>query len=129
MTTPPPAGGAAEVPGMETEENHPWIVEPTMGSRLEALHAAYPDAKARADEADAQLKAITDGIKAAALEEAPEGQTRVEVQGPSGPPLRLTYTESWRLDSKRLKAQHPETWVRFAVKGGSWALRPAGGGE
>lgn len=98
-------------------------------SRLSQLHAAYPAAKAAADAAAEQLKAITDGIKAELAAAAPEGALKIALTGDDGPPMQLTYAESWRLDSKRLKREDPESYVRYAVKGGSWTLKQVKGGE
>lgn len=112
----------------QTTDPGPYVVQAAAGTRLEQLQAAYAEAKARADEAAAQLKAITDAIKLELTQAAPEEQ-RIELRGPAGPALRLTWSESWRLDSKRLKVDQPETWVRYAKKSGSWTLRAVGGGE
>lgn len=98
------------------------------GSRLEQLHAAYPTAKAEADEAAARLKAITDAIKLELTQAAPE-QRRVVLAGGSGPRLALVYSERWTVDSKKLKAEAPETYVRFAKKGGSWSLKAVAAGS
>lgn len=108
-------------------EQAPVTVTPQAGTRLEQLHAAYADAKAAADDAAAKLKAVTDAIKVELTQAAPEGERKIELAGQAGPVLRLTYSESWRLDSKRLKAEHPETWVRYAKKSGSWTLKATGG--
>lgn len=106
----------------------PAEVTPEPDSRLAQLHAAYPAAKAAADDAAEKLKAITDGIKLALSEAAPD-QTRIDLRGGHGPALRLSYTETWRFDSKRFKAEDPETYVRYAKKSGSWALKAVAGGE
>lgn len=99
----------------------PAIIQPT--SRLSELLAAYAELKPKVDEWADQLTAITDAIKAD-LQAAAPGATQVEVNHPAlAQPLRLSYVESWRLDSKVLKAADPETYVRYAVKGGSWQLR------
>jgi hypothetical protein len=90
-------------------------------TRLAQLYAAYPDAKAAADDATKKLKAITDAIKVELNQAAPE-ETRIELHGEGGVPLRLAYSESWTLDSKRMKTEDPETYVRFARKGGRWTL-------
>lgn len=105
-------------------------VTPEPGSRLEQLHAQYADAKAQADESAARLKSITDGIKAELSAMAPDAR-RIALGGSAGPALAMTYTESWRLDSKRLKADAPETYVRYAKQSASWTLReaPQQGGE
>jgi hypothetical protein len=108
----------------------PVIVSPGKDTRLEQLHASYADAKARADEAATQLKVITDAIKSEIQTQTP-GVQRFELRSQVGPPLALTYVESWRLDSKRLKAEHPLVYVTYAKKSSSWTLRAisAGGGE
>ena len=113
----------------QTEEPQAAKVAAEMGSRLEQLHAAYGEAKARADEATKQLKAITDGIKLELTSAAPDAPKIDLAASPTLPALRLQWVESWRLDSKRLKVDDPETWVRYAVKGGSWVLKVLGGGE
>lgn len=116
-------------PAPPTEQSvAPHVVVAAEGTRLEQLHASYADLKAASDEAAKRLKSVTDAIKAE-LAAAEPGQERVELRGQSGPPLRMTYVESWRLDSKRLKAEHLDVWVRYAVKGGSWQLRPVSGTE
>lgn len=93
------------------------------GSRLDDLLAAYAELKPRADEALERLKTVTDGIKAELHAGAPDAQ-QVDVAHPALPQaLRLSYVERWTLDAKRLKADDPETYVRYARKGGSWQLR------
>lgn len=114
-------------------EQEPLTVTAPVGSRLEQLQASYAEAKAQADEAAARLKVVTDGIKAelsAAIAET--GDRRVDLVGGPGPALTMTYAESWRVDAKKLKAEAPETYVRFAKKSSSWTLRlakTAGGAE
>lgn len=100
-------------------------VEP--GSRLEGLLAAYAELKPAADEAAARLKTVADALKVELTARHP-GAPQVEVAHEAlAAPLRLTYVESWRLDTKRLKAENPETYVRYATKGGSWQLRAVAG--
>lgn len=103
------------------DEGEPYTVVADPDTRLAQLHASYADAKARADEAAKQLKAITDAIKVELNTAAPE-ETRVELRGDAGPGLVLRYTERWTLDSKKMKAEDPLTYVRYARKGGSWSL-------
>ena len=119
MTTQP------EQPVIETP---PTAVTPRKNSKLEQLHALYPEAKAKAEAAAAELKAITDGLKVELTKAAPEGADRIELTGEHGPTLRLTYIKSWRVDAKKLKAEDPETYVRYAVQGGTWQLKAARGG-
>ena len=110
----------------------PRQVQPRSNSRLAALHAAYADAKAAVDAAGEQLKAITDAIKVE-LTAVDPNERRFELvpaNGVQARPLQLTYVESWRVDSTKLKREDPETYVRYAKKSGSWRLAPAkSGGE
>lgn len=101
----------------------PYAVTAEPGTRLEQLQAAYADAKAASDEAASRLKLVTDGIKAALVEAAPEGAAKIALAGGSGPAMQLTYAESWRVDATKLKAEDPVTYVRYAKKSGSWTLR------
>jgi hypothetical protein len=71
-------------------------------SRLAQLQASYPD----------------------------PGASRVDLAGGAhGPALQLTYSESWRVDATRLKAEQPVLYVQYAKKSGSWSLAEAKGGE
>jgi hypothetical protein len=98
-------------------------VRPEPGSRLEDLLATYAELKPRADDAAIRLKSVTDALKAELMAARPDSR-RVDVEHPAlVQPLRLSYVESWRLDSKRLKAENPEAYVRYAIKGGKWELR------
>lgn len=99
------------------------------GTRLEQLHAAHAQAKAAAD-----LRTITDALKAELSAHVPTGPGRacVDLVPPDGAgylPLRLAYVESWRVDSRKLKAEDPETYVRYAKKSGAWVLKTMAGGE
>lgn len=102
-------------------------VESAATPRLSQLHAAYPEAKSRADAAAAELKAITDGIKLELQTLAPEEQ-KLALNGPDGPALTLVYSETWRFDSTRFKKEHAEEYVRYAKKSGSWTLKAVKGG-
>ncbi|HEX6871069.1 MAG TPA: hypothetical protein VF163_08225 [Micromonosporaceae bacterium] len=95
----------------------------TPGSRLEDLLATYAHLKPQVDELTGRLKSITDAIKAELVAANPDA-TRIAVDSAAlAAPLRVSYVESWRLDSKRLKAEAPETYVRYAVKSGHWEMR------
>jgi hypothetical protein len=101
------------------------VVQP--GSRLEDLLAMYAYLKPAADETADRLKSVTDAIKAELAAVAP-GAAQVEVSHEVlAQPLRLSYVESWRLDTKRLKAEDPGVYVRYAIKSGSWQLRGISG--
>jgi hypothetical protein len=93
------------------------------GSRLEDLLATYAHLKPQADEVASRLKAVTDAIKVE-LTNAVPGALKVDVAHEAlTQPLRLSWIEKWDLDSKRMKAEDPATYVRWARKGGSWQLR------
>lgn len=111
---------------IEEDTTQAYTVVAQPDTKLAILQAAYVDAKAKAEAAAADLKAITDGIKYELGQAAPE-QTRIELTGPAGPTLRLAYSERWTLDSKRMKAEDPLTYVRYAKKGGAWSLTKVGG--
>lgn len=111
----------------QTTEQQVVAVTPPADSRLEQLHASYPALKAAADAANKALKDCTDGIKAELVALAP-AQQRFALTSPHGPALTLSYVESWRVDTKKLKAERPDVYVLFAKQGGSWTLKPAQGG-
>ncbi|PSK96676.1 hypothetical protein CLV30_12558 [Haloactinopolyspora alba] len=98
-------------------------VQPEPDGRLAQLLGEYDAAKAWADEANARFEAVKDGIKAELAAAAP-GVDQVDVASPSlQQPLRLVHVERWSLDSKRMKAEDPESYVRYARKSGTWQLR------
>lgn len=93
------------------------------GSRLEALAAAYAEAKPAADAAAERLQEIKDAIKVELTNAAP-GETRVDLASAVlDKPLALRAKTSWRLDTKRFKAEEPVTYVKYAYRSTSWELR------
>lgn len=119
---------ANTAPSFEAPAPDPALIQipADRSERLAQLHAQYADAKAEADAAAKRLKDITDALKAEMTQAAP-GAPRLELVGGHGPALRLTYVESWRIDSTKLKAENPETYVRYAKKSGSWTLKAVAG--
>jgi hypothetical protein len=104
----------------------PWRIVPEPGSRLEQLLDSVEAAKARADEAEAQAKSITEAIKAEAVRLAPPGTTVIILAGAAHrPEFTVGWQETWRLNSKQLKAEQLVTWVKYAVKSGTWKLTKA----
>jgi hypothetical protein len=103
------------------------VVDVVAGERLAQLHAQYELLKVEADEAAARLKACTDAIKLELTQQSP-GHTKYRLPAGPGPELTLTYVESWRVDARKLKAEDPLTYVRYAKKSGSWTLKAAQGG-
>lgn len=145
-----PEQAVEDPPGVEVPVH---TVQASTDQRLQRLHADYPDLKAQADSAGKALKDCTDAIKSAVTSLDPE-QRRFALVGDGAPVLRVTYSESWRFDSKRMKADAtamlPEEslvhiaaqlgleveqlqkaaallFVRYSHKVGSWSLRPGGG--
>lgn len=128
-----------EQPPAQTEARpQPIDVRPEMGSRLALLHAQYPDLKARADEAASLLKSCTDEIKALLGEQIQAVDPTAErgvLRDPEGlaPPMAMTYSSSWRVNTKKLKSQFLEVYVTCAEQSGSWSLRqistPTGGDD
>jgi hypothetical protein len=107
--------------------NDTAIVKSQPETRLDALAAEYARLKPLADATNARLKEITDGIKAELAVAAP-GKTSVDFVSPMlDQPLRMTARTSWRVDTKRLKSEAPEVYVRYAVQSTSWDLRRVGG--
>lgn len=97
--------------------------------RLAALYAAYPAAKAAADEAAKTLKAITDGIKVELTSRAPEGTQRLELRGEHGTPLRLAWQVTRRFNTKRFQAEQAAVYESYREPSGSWVLSPIKDGE
>lgn len=131
MTTQPVPDPAAGPPA--------YTVTAPPDSRLEQLQAMYPTLKAQADAAASALKDCTDALKLELTTVAP-GQQRVDlVGGRHGPGLQLDYRESWRYDSKRMRADAEvpteegrflaALYVKYAKKSGAWYLNPAKGGQ
>lgn len=103
------------------------VVNYEPGSKLEQLHAEYHRRKAVADSAAKELKGIVDALKVELTVAAPD-QPKVELHGEAGRPLALSYVESWRMDTKKLKAEQPLIYVTYASKSGSWKLEAKRGG-
>lgn len=108
-------------------ETEPMLLQPGEDDKLTALHAEYAAAKAQRDAAEERFKTVSDRLKTALFEAIPEGERRIELRSVGGRPLRLVHSESWRIDSTRLKRESPETYVRYAKKSESWSLRVVGG--
>jgi hypothetical protein len=100
------------------------VVTPNTDSRLAQLAAQYDMAKAEKTKAEESLKAITDAIKLELSQLMQPGETAIDlVSDELVAPLRLVAVESWRVDATKLKAEAPETYVRYAKKSTAWTLR------
>jgi hypothetical protein len=82
--------------------------------RYRETKAEAADAKKRADEAAAELKI--------ALTLAHPGTNKVAVVG-HGPAVRLSYVESSRLDTAKLRANLGDLVDQYTKTSGSWQLR------
>lgn len=99
------------------------VVTPDADTRLAQLVAQYDMAKAEAAKAEESLKAITDAIKVELINAAP-GSEDIRLESPElAKPLRLFAVSSWRVDTKKLKAEAPEVYVRYAKQSTAWQLR------
>jgi hypothetical protein len=111
----------------QAPEPKPVAITPQADTRLEQLHAMYETTKAAKDEAEKAHQAVVDAIKSEISSQLPEGATSATLTGQAGPPLAMSYVETWRFDSKRFKADDPHTYVRYAKKSGSWKLEKVRG--
>ena len=93
------------------------VVIPDPNSRLESLCAEFDQWKDRADEANAELDRIKDGIKAELAQMLPDESRVVIRSGYLAQPLRLRAEETWRFDVKRFKEEDPVGYVKYAIKG------------
>lgn len=104
-------------------------VHPEPDSKLGRLCAAYSLARPRADQAERSLKQITDAIKVELTNMVAEdpayhqGEPVVCVAEVLDAPLRMSYVNSWYLDTKALKEQDPHTYVKWAKQRGVWKLQ------
>ena len=96
-------------------------------SRLAQLHAVYFERKAAKDSAEADLKAVVDVLKTALSEAAPD-RPKVRLEGPAGRALIMTYVESWRVQTAKLKKEYPQVYAICAQQSGSWRLEAEKGG-
>ena len=119
---------------LAADEPTPIQINAGANERLAQLHAEYADAKATANAATKRLKDITDGIKRELTEAAP-GAPRLELLGPNGPALRLSYVETTRTNTKAIKpileaykVSNPDLYSTFTTTSGSWVLKPIAGG-
>ena len=100
----------------------PPVVRPEPDTRLDQLVAEYHSLKPLADEYKARLETIINGIKTELVALHPDREEILLVGSTVPMPLRLEAVSSWRLDTKTLKKEKPEVWVRFARQSTSWRL-------
>lgn len=107
-------------------KREPHRVKAEPDSRLEQALALYDQFKSQADELESRMKSLKDIIATELLAKAPEGSTRIATDAAA---LGLAYSYNWiprtDLDTKRMKAEAPDVYARFARAGGRWELRKA----
>src|SRR5688500_9861453 len=108
-----PSDVATAIPG-------PPLVTAAPDTELAPLVAEYDRLDVEVKERTAELESVRARLKVALQEQHP-GQSEVLLTAPGlVKPLKMWFQEKWSLDSKRLKNEAPEIWVRWAKKGGSW---------
>lgn len=96
--------------------------DPATGtSRMIALRAEYAAADKAAKAAAERLATAKAKLKTA-LTDATGGALRSALHVPGFPPVLLTYSERWTVDSKALKAEQPVIYVAYAKQGTAWTL-------
>ncbi|MCO7192306.1 hypothetical protein [Pseudonocardia sp. McavD-2-B] len=112
--TPPP-------PPVETTP--PVVVQPASDSRLEQLLAEWSAKKPQLDALKAEVDTLSKSIKAETMRAAPEGSPEAIVRSPFlDLPLRVYPRTEWRLDAKAMKAEDPQTYVKWARSSTSWRM-------
>jgi len=113
-----PSGPVASPPLQQP----PPMVRPEPESRLDQLTARLEPAKEKAAQAKAELDELTTAIKVELSRLAP-GATEIFLHSPHlTRPWQLTQVDSWRFDSTRCKAEHPEIYAAYAKKSTAWRL-------
>lgn len=119
--TRPPEPTSSSTPAPPTPP--PTVVAPEPETRLDALLAEWAPIKARMKEMEEREKELNQAIKAETMRLAPATATEAVLRSPHlDTPLRVHPVTSWRLDSKALKRELPETWVRYANQSTSWRM-------
>lgn len=120
MTTPalpPPPNAVPPIP----------VVTAQSGSRLEQLAAEYERAHTAASSAKKILEDVVNAIKVE-LTNAQPGQPKVDFHSTAlEKPLRMTAVTSWRVNTDKLKAEHPLVYVACARQGTTWKLGQVSG--
>lgn len=98
----------------------PSLVTAAPDTELAQLVAEYDRLDVEVKAKSAELESVKARLKVA-LQEAKPGETEVLLTAPGlAKPLKMWFQEKWTLDSKAMKNQAPEIWVRWAKKSGSW---------
>lgn len=98
------------------------LLEAAEGTELDALMAEYYHTKAELKSAEEAHQAVKDRLKALAMDSRNSVEdTRIDVHSMHGN-LAVTYTESWRLNTKKMKEEDPLSYARFIEKRGGWKL-------
>jgi len=101
------------------------VVTPTPDSRLDQVTAEWARLKPQLEELTKRVDELSKAIKTETMAAAPEGSSEVILRHPSlDTPYRVHPVETWRLDSKSMKAADPVAYVRWSKKSTSWRLDP-----
>ena len=128
MTTPQPSDGTA--PAEQPKIKKKQKLEPESGSRLSLLFTRLPELEAAKKDAEEALAAHKRAIQAEVAKTVVNPDDMPDVfhipADPNGayPAYNLSAREgAWRLNTDAMKAQDPETYVKWAVKGAPyWEL-------
>lgn len=95
--------------------------------QIASLLAAFRDADAIAKEATRRADEIKDQLKVAMMDAAqavdPDDSLKNIAVGVGDVKATLKWVESWRMDTPRLKSEHPEIYAAYAKKSGALQLR------
>jgi len=100
----------------------PVQLEVVPDTQMSQLVAEYRRLKEEIDQRQERIDAIKSSLKVLMQTAAPDAE-KVRLQAPGGKALLLTYKRGWRLDTKKLKYDAPETWQAYAVATTTWELR------
>lgn len=111
------------MPTTEGERKYVPLIEAEEGTDLDHLMAEFYATKADLKAAEEAHNAIKDKVKLLAMEgRNSDEDTRVDIHSMHGN-LAVTYTESMRLNTKRMKEEDPLSYARFCEKRGTWKVQ------
>lgn len=98
-----------------TDTPTPNAIAPELGAYLAPILERWRVAKAEADAAVERADALSREVKDACL--AAKIGTTTLTDSTGQPVARYEIRTPWRLDTKRLKSEHPEVYAAYAVQG------------
>ena len=92
--------------------------------KLNAYLVVYEETEQKAKEAADNLETLRLAIKGELGRLAPQGETSVHARSPYLlTPLHLKYTEQSRINTAKLRRDHPELAAEYTAPSGRWELR------